>query len=49
MVPFTRLMHFLVFPFSYFARAYQYVIWNWDRKKRRTSTEMNVGVKAKNN
>jgi nitrate reductase gamma subunit len=49
MVPFTRLMHFLVFPFSYLIRAYQYVIWNWDRKKRRTSTAMNVGVKAKNN
>jgi nitrate reductase gamma subunit len=49
MVPFTRLMHFLVFPFSYFGRAYQYFIWNWDRKKRRTSTAMRVGVKAKNN
>lgn len=49
MVPFTRLMHFLVFPFAYFGRAYQYVIWNWDRKKRRTSTAMRVGVKAKNN
>jgi len=49
MVPFTRLMHFLVFPFSYFGRAYQYVIWNWDRKKRRTSTAFNRGVKAKNN
>jgi nitrate reductase gamma subunit len=49
MVPFTRLMHFLVFPFTYLTRAYQYVIWNWDRKKRRNSTEMNRGVKAQNN
>ncbi len=49
MVPFTRLMHFLVFPFSYFGRAYQYVIWNWDRKTRRNSTAFNRGVKAKNN
>ena len=49
MVPFTRLMHFLVFPFTYITRAYQYVIWNWDRKTRRNSTGMNRGVKAKNN
>ena len=49
MVPFTRLMHFLVFPFSYITRAYQYVIWNWDSKTRRNSTAMNRGVKAKNN
>jgi nitrate reductase gamma subunit len=49
MVPFTRLMHFLVFPFTYLTRAYQYVIWNWDRKTRRNSSEMNKGVKAQNN
>lgn len=49
MVPFTRLMHFLVFPFVYIPRAYQYVIWNWDRKTRRNSTKFNEGVKAKNN
>ena len=49
MVPFTRLMHFLVFPFAYIPRAYQYVIWNWDRKTRRNSSTMNRGVKARNN
>lgn len=49
MVPFTRLMHFLVFPFVYITRAYQYVIWNWDKKTRRGSTKFNEGVKAKNN
>jgi len=49
MIPFTRLMHFLVFPFVYLTRAYQYVIWNWDRKKRRNSRAMNRGVKALNN
>lgn len=49
MVPFTRLMHFLVFPFVYITRAYQYVIWNWDRKTRRGSTKFNEGVKARNN
>ncbi len=49
MVPFTRLMHFLVYPFVYIPRAYQYVIWNWDRKNRRKSTDFNRGVKARNN
>jgi nitrate reductase gamma subunit len=49
MIPFTRLMHFLVFPFVYITRAYQYVIWNWDKKTRRGSTKFNEGVKAKNN
>jgi nitrate reductase gamma subunit len=49
MVPFTRLMHFLVFPFAYITRSYQYVIWNWDRKTRRNSSDMNRGVKAQNN
>ena len=48
-IPFTRLMHFLVFPFVYITRAYQYVIWNWDKKTLRNSTEFNKGVKAKNN
>jgi nitrate reductase gamma subunit len=48
-VPFTRLMHFLVFPFVYITRAYQYVIWNWNRKTRRGSTKFNEGVKPKNN
>lgn len=49
MIPFTRLMHFLVLPLSYISRAYQIYIWNWDRKKRRASTEMRRGVKARNN
>ncbi|RLD58928.1 MAG: respiratory nitrate reductase subunit gamma [Bacteroidetes bacterium] len=49
LVPYTRLMHFLVFPFNYLVRPYQYVIWNWNRKTRRNSTEMNRGVKAQNN
>jgi nitrate reductase gamma subunit len=33
MIPFTRLIHFLVAPFHYLWRPYQLVIWNWDRKK----------------
>ena len=32
MVPFTRLVHFVVAPLHYIARPYQRVIWNWDRK-----------------
>lgn len=31
MVPFTRLVHFVVAPLHYLARPYQQVIWNWDR------------------
>jgi len=49
MVPFTRFMHFLVYPFRYFYRNYQYVIWNWDRKKIRTSRKLVNGVRSKNN
>lgn len=48
-IPYTRFMHFLVFPISYLWRNYQYVIWNWDRKKIRKSTELYPGVKSKNN
>ena len=32
-LPFTRLVHFLVPPVSYLWRRYQLVIWNWNRKK----------------
>jgi len=49
MIPFTRFMHFLVYPFQYFIRSYQYVIWNWDRKKIRTSRKLVNGVRSKNN
>lgn len=33
MIPFTRLVHFLVAPFHYMWRDYQQVIWYWDRKR----------------
>jgi nitrate reductase gamma subunit len=29
MIPFTRFMHFLVYPFTYFWRRPQLVIWNY--------------------
>jgi nitrate reductase gamma subunit len=32
LIPFTRLVHFLVAPFHYTWRSYQRVIWSWDRK-----------------
>ena len=32
MVPFTRLVHFVVAPLHYITRPYQQVIWNWNRK-----------------
>ena len=32
MVPFSRLMHFIVAPLNYIVRPYQQVMWNWDRK-----------------
>lgn len=30
MVPFTRLVHFVVAPLHYITRPYQKVVWNWD-------------------
>jgi nitrate reductase gamma subunit len=33
LVPFSRLVHFLVAPFHYLWRPYQQVVWNWDPKK----------------
>ncbi len=32
MIPFTRLVHFLVAPFHYIFRPYQQVIWYWNKK-----------------
>lgn len=48
MIPFSRFIHFLVFPFSYFWRPFQVVIWNRDRKQIRKSGVMAPGVRAKN-
>lgn len=48
-VPFTRLVHFLVFPLSYLWRPYQKVIWNWNRKKIRNSKEAWTINRPKNN
>lgn len=48
-IPSTRFMHFLVYPFAYIWRPYQYVIWNWNRKKIRSSKKLVNGVRSKNN
>ena len=32
MIPFTRFMHFLVYPFAYLWRPYQLVIWNYKKQ-----------------
>lgn len=37
LIPFTRLMHFLVVPLDYLWRPYQQVMWNWPRKEVRKS------------
>lgn len=48
-IPFTRFMHFLVYPIDYTWRSYQQVMWNWNRKRIRTSKVHRVGPKSKNN
>lgn len=48
-IPFTRFMHFLVYPFKYLWRSPIYVIWNWDREYIRTTRKLYNGVKSKNN
>ncbi len=48
-VPFTRLVHFLVFPLSYLWRPYQKVIWNRDRKKIRNAKEAWTVHRPENN
>lgn len=37
MIPFSRLMHFLVIPIQYLWRPYQRVIWYWNRKSVRNA------------
>lgn len=49
LIPFTRLMHFLVYPLGYLWRAYQLVIWNRDQKAMRISKNTREGVKPVNN
>lgn len=49
-IPFTRLMHFLVYPFPYIWRPYQVVMWYWNRKTVRDPDFVNKKkVPSKNN
>jgi nitrate reductase gamma subunit len=49
MIPFTRYVHFLVYPFRFAYRPVQIVIWNWDRKVIRNSSTGTKTVKPSNN
>lgn len=47
-IPFTRFMHFLVYPIAYTWRRYQVVYWNWNRKAIRKSTAHTYGKLPRN-
>jgi len=49
MIPFTRLVHFLVAPFHYIWRPYQRVIWYWDRKRVRDPLAPWTETRPRNN
>lgn len=49
LIPFSRLIHFLVYPISYFFRSYILVIWNRDMRARYFSNNMREGKKPRNN
>lgn len=49
LIPFTRFIHFLIYPIDYVWRSYQQVIWNWDRRNIRVSRFWKRGVPSKNN
>ena len=48
-IPFTRLMHFLVAPFHYIFRPFQLVMWTWDRKRVRDPKTVWTVHRPKNN
>ena len=49
MIPFTRLVHFLVAPFHYIWRPYQQVVWNWDRRRIRDPKTVWTTTHPRNN
>lgn len=49
MIPFTRLVHFLVAPFHYLWRPYQVVMWTWDRKRVRDAQTVWTEHRPRNN
>ncbi len=49
-IPFTRFLHFLVYPIGYFFRSPQIVMWNRDHKVKRESDNISgEGLPPKNN
>lgn len=49
LLPFTRLVHFLVAPLHYTWRGYQQVIWYWDRKRVRNAQSAWTATRPDNN
>ena len=49
LIPFTRLVHLLVFPLNYLWRPYQKVMWYWNRKKIRDPKTLWNVTRSKNN
>ena len=49
MVPFTRLVHFVVAPLHYIGRPYQLVIWNWNRRTIRDPRTVWSRARPRNN
>lgn len=49
MIPFTRLVHFLVVPLHYIWRPYQQVIWMWNRRRIRDPKTRWTEHRPKNN
>jgi nitrate reductase gamma subunit len=49
MIPYTRLIHFMVFPLNYLWRSYQVVIWHWNPGRLRTTSSHFPGVRSRNN
>ena len=48
-IPFSRLVHFLVIPLDYIWRPYQQVYWNWNRKNIRDAGTTWAEKRPKNN
>ncbi len=48
-IPFSRLVHMLVYPINYLWRSYQIVIWNWSKKTVRNPETSWTITKPKNN
>jgi nitrate reductase gamma subunit len=49
MVPFSRLIHFVVIPLHYLTRPHQVVMWNWDRLMIRNAKSPWTRTRPKNN